>query len=102
MQKEQYLRLGASELDFNEIKDHPFFAGLAWQDLLDKKLPVPWMPDLESETDLRHIDPEFTSEEVSASVGTSLATNGLYNSSAQNMPFAGFTYVPDSNLDAKF
>lgn len=98
LQKEQYLRLGASELDFSEIRDHPFFNEIQWQDLLDKKLPVPWIPDLDSETDLKHIDPEFTQEEISASLGTSLATTGLYTN-AQNMPFAGFTYIPESNFD---
>ena len=95
------MRLGASELDFREIRDHPFFSEISWTDLLEKKIPVPWLPDLESETDLKHIDPEFTQEAVSASLGTSLATNGLYNS-AQNMPFAGFTYISDSNFDKQF
>ncbi len=101
LQKEQYLRLGASELDFTEIRDHPFFSQISWTDLLEKKIPVPWLPDLASETDLKHIDPEFTQEEVSASLGTSLATNGLY-SGAQNMPFAGFTYISDSNFNKQF
>lgn len=101
LQKEQYKRLGASELDFIEIRDHSFFSEISWSDLLEKKIPVPWLPDLDSETDLKHIDPEFTQEEVSASVGTSLATNGLY-SNAQNMPFAGFTYISESNFDKKY
>lgn len=97
------MRLGASELDFTEIRDHPFFAEISWTDLLDKKIPVPWVPDLDGDTDLKHIDPEFTQEEVSASLGTSLATNGLYGASAsQSMPFAGFTYIPESNLSANF
>jgi hypothetical protein len=100
LQKEQYLRLGASEMDFNEIRDHAFFSGLSWQDLLDKKIPVPWMPDLESVTDLKHIDPEFTQEEITASLGASLANNNHFGQ--HNMPFDGFTYVPESNLDSKF
>jgi hypothetical protein len=84
-------------MDFNELRDHPFFSGLSWQDLLEKRIPVPWLPELESETDLKHISPEFTTEEISASLGKSLAANN-----GQNLPFAGFTYVPESNLNAQY
>ncbi len=52
------------------------------------------MPNLESETDLKHIDPEFTGEQVPASVGKSYATA----SGTQNSAFSGFTYIPEGNL----
>lgn len=100
LQKEQSVRLGANESDFNEIRDHPFFHDLNWNQLLEKKLPVPWLPELESETDTRHIDPEFTSENISASVGASLISNSLINNGQNsNMNFVGFTYEPESNFN---
>ena len=98
LQKEQSLRLGSNQQDFIEIRDHIFFHDLSWQDLLDKKLPVPWLPDLDSETDTRHIDPEFTGEEISASVGITQNGNSL-NNGQQNMTFVGFSYAPDNNLN---
>ncbi len=92
--------MGANESDFNEIRDHPFFHDLNWNQLLEKKLPVPWLPELESETDTRHIDPEFTSENISASVGASLISNSLINNGQNsNMNFVGFTYEPESNFN---
>ena len=100
LQKEQSVRLGANESDFNEIRDHPFFHDLNWNQLLEKKLPVPWLPELESETDTRHIDPEFTSENISASVGASLISNSLINNGQNSsMNFVGFTYEPESNFN---
>lgn len=98
LQKEQSLRLGSNQQDFIEIRDHIFFHDLSWQDLLDKKLPVPWLPDLDSETDTRHIDPEFTGEEISASVGITQNGNSL-NNGQQNMTFVGFSYAPDNGFN---
>lgn len=93
--KEPSNRLGSNEADFQELVDHPFFNDINWTDLVEKRIPVPWLPDLESKTDLKHIDPEFTREQVSASLGKSLARSSRnYNNSV----FTGFTYIPDSNL----
>ena len=80
--------------DFNELRDHEFFADINWNDLVEKRTPPPWIPDLESRTDLRHIDPEFTREQVPASLGHSLVANSYINST----DFNGFTYVNQSNL----
>lgn len=79
-----------------EIREHPFFADISWEDLIEKRIPVPWVPELESKTDLKHIDPEFTQEQVPASLGQSLVSScrNLQGGSA----FNGFTYIPDSNL----
>lgn len=95
MIKDPAQRLGASEDDFMEIQEHPFFSDISWEDLVEKRIPVPWLPELESKTDLKHIDPEFTQEQVSASLGKSLVSSCR---NFQNSAFTGFTYIPDSNL----
>ena len=96
LQKEQHRRLGSSESDFIEIRDHAFFHDLSWADLIENRIPVPWIPDLDSTTDLKHIDPEFTREQVSSSLGKSLISS--YRN-GQNSAFSGFTYVPEKNLN---
>ena len=96
MRKEHHKRLGASEADFAEIRDHAFFADTNWQDVIEKRIPVPWVPTLESVNDTRHIDPEFTGEQVPASLGRSLVSS--YVHTAANTEFSGFTYVPESTL----
>ena len=34
-------RLGAGPRDSDEIKEHPFFDGVNWDDVIQRKLPVP-------------------------------------------------------------
>ena len=34
-------RLGAGKRDADEIKDHPFFAPINWEDAIQRKLQVP-------------------------------------------------------------
>ena len=69
---------------------------ISWEDLLGKRVRPPWIPELESKTDLKHIDPEFTGEHISESLGKSLANTNSYHNGAD---FAGFTYVPESNIN---
>ena len=86
--------MGYSEEDFNELKEHAFFSTINWDLLVEKKLETPWKPNLNSETDLKHIDPEFTQETISDSLDNSVDENGI-----KDPAFAGFSYVQQSNLD---
>ena len=62
LQKDPGQRLGGSKRDVEEVKEHPFFDSINWQDLYNKKVPPPFTPVVTSETDVRNFDPEFTSE----------------------------------------
>ncbi|CAH3973994.1 RAC serine/threonine-protein kinase [Pieris brassicae] len=62
--KEPARRLGAGPGDALEIMQHPFFAAINWADLLAKKLPPPFKPQVDSDTDTRYFDSEFTGESV--------------------------------------
>lgn len=66
-------RLGAK--GFEEIKGHPFFSVIDFDEVLNKKLPTPIKPELKGEKDLQFFDEEFTNEEV------------------------GETYIDKSNMD---
>lgn len=98
LRKDVICRLGSSEADFEEIKIHLFFDDINWQDLIDKKIQPPWVPKLDSLTDLRHIDPEFTKEKISESVGRSLMGSQLADQNSSSA-FDGFTYIGKSKLD---
>ena len=58
-QKNPETRIGSAG-GSEEIKRHPWFASMDWMKLLSKKLAVPFVPMISTETDLSHFDPEFT------------------------------------------
>ena len=68
MERDEFKRLGSSEEDFNEIKNHPFFADIDWEKLFNRQLPVPFVPQLDDEEDTKYFDPEFTEEQARDSI----------------------------------
>ncbi|CAG9583487.1 unnamed protein product [Danaus chrysippus] len=62
--KEPAGRLGAGPDDAKEIMQHPFFTSVNWSDLVAKKIPPPFKPQVDSDTDTRYFDSEFTGESV--------------------------------------
>ncbi|GIY00761.1 atypical protein kinase C [Caerostris extrusa] len=58
-------RLGChSQSGFTDITSHPFFKSIDWNLLEGKQVPPPYKPKLETDRDLEHFDPQFTSEPV--------------------------------------
>ncbi|XP_034326204.2 RAC-alpha serine/threonine-protein kinase isoform X3 [Magallana gigas] len=62
--KDPKQRLGGTEDDVKVIVAHPFFKSINWQDLVEKKIPPPFTPQVTSETDTRYFDDTFTGESV--------------------------------------
>jgi serine/threonine protein kinase len=55
-------RLGAGSKGFENLKKHKYFENINWNDLQNKKTQPPFIPEIESETDLRYFDKVFTDE----------------------------------------
>jgi len=53
-------RLGNSDTDAAEIKNHKFFEKVDWEKLEKKEITPPYKPCLDNSTDLRNIDQSFT------------------------------------------
>lgn len=62
--KEPKRRIGSSEKDAREVMAHPFFVHVDWVSLVEKRLPPPWKPDVQSEFDTKYIPEEFAREPV--------------------------------------
>ena len=62
--KDPKRRLGGGLDDAKEIMVHPFFMPVNWQLMLQRKIPVPFKPQVTSDTDTRYFDSEFTGETV--------------------------------------
>ena len=54
-------RLGSGPSDALEIMSHPFFNHIEWGDLYHKRIPAPFVPALQSDTDTKYFDNEFIS-----------------------------------------
>jgi len=57
LEKDRKKRLGAVK-DIDEILGHPWFADLNIQDILDKKMTSPYIPEVKGATDLQNFDKE--------------------------------------------
>ena len=55
-------RLGYGPKDAESVKNHRFFTGVDWEQVLKKSQPPPFQPSLKSEDDVSNFDDEFTSK----------------------------------------
>lgn len=88
-------RLGTHGAD--DLKAHPFFAGLDWAALERKELSPPWQPVVRGDVDVANIAPEFTAEP--AAVTPSPAGGVLKDAVGATPPsFTNFSFVQDASL----
>eukprot|EP00123_Amoebidium_parasiticum_P011290 comp20628_c1_seq2/m.26684 comp20628_c1_seq2/g.26684 ORF comp20628_c1_seq2/g.26684 comp20628_c1_seq2/m.26684 type:complete len:416 (-) comp20628_c1_seq2:18-1265(-) len=96
LRKNPNVRLGAGPGDVEDIKQHPFFEGLNWDDLLMRRIRPPIQPTVDYAEDVSNFDSRFTSQPpVDSPCESSL-------SSSQVNIFKGFTYVASPLLDDVF
>ncbi|KAK9762287.1 Serine/threonine kinase [Basidiobolus ranarum] len=82
-------RLGSGRSDAEEIKRHPFFRGVNWDDIMNKRIDPPFRPKITSRTDISNFDSEFTREKpVLTPVQNAL-------DSVDQEEFYGFSYMAD-------
>jgi serine/threonine protein kinase len=55
--KDQFFRLGSCGID--EIKGHPYFKNISWDDVVELKLEPPFVPNNTSSGDLLNVDETF-------------------------------------------
>lgn len=64
LHKDPKKRLGGNSRNATEIKNHPFFRGINWNELKSKRRKAPFKPALESEDDTQNFSEEFTKQPV--------------------------------------
>jgi hypothetical protein len=101
--------------DVEAIKAHPFFAGVDWVALLERRVTPPWRPAAVAADSVLHFDRDFTSEPAHASSGTPAgraagarmladgegiagASEGGSLGLTAPVEFEGFTYLSGNNL----
>uniref|UniRef100_A0AC35U7V6 Non-specific serine/threonine protein kinase n=1 Tax=Rhabditophanes sp. KR3021 TaxID=114890 RepID=A0AC35U7V6_9BILA len=91
LQKNPQDRIGAVR-DFDEIKEHPFFASIDWDKLLRRELKPPFIPKCKDESDVSNIDSEFT--QIQPNIN-SLIPKGTLNN-VKDPDFINFTYTKEA------
>ncbi|KAG0169323.1 hypothetical protein DFQ28_010300 [Apophysomyces sp. BC1034] len=93
-------RLGAAGVD--EIKSHPYFAGIAWEDVYHRRLPPPYVPPLTSALDFSNFDNAFLDMPPTLTpVGSATdltAISGIDHEDVQHV-FDGYAFVAENYLD---
>lgn len=54
-------RLGSGPTDAQEVMSQPFFRNINWDDIYNKRVQPPFLPQIKSATDTSNFDSEFTS-----------------------------------------
>ena len=83
-------RLGNGNSDAKKIKEHPFFKDVDWDKYWKKEIEPPFIPELDSELDLKYFDKMFTDEPVNSNRPT------VMSRSRGPTEYKGFTYVTQS------
>uniref|UniRef100_A0A8C1YEX0 non-specific serine/threonine protein kinase n=1 Tax=Cyprinus carpio TaxID=7962 RepID=A0A8C1YEX0_CYPCA len=91
--KDPNKRLGGGPDDAKEIMRHSFFTAVDWQDVYDKKLVPPFMPQVSSETDTRYFDEEFTAQTITITPPEKYDEDGMDSADSERRPhFPQFSY----------
>ncbi|KIY72512.1 hypothetical protein CYLTODRAFT_417900 [Cylindrobasidium torrendii FP15055 ss-10] len=80
-------RLGSGREDAEEVKRQPFFKDVNWDDVMNKRIPPPYMPTINGTADVSNFDEEFTKEQP-----TLTPVHGQLSARDQQ-EFNGFSWV---------
>ena len=86
-------RLGSGPDGIEKVKNHPYFNGVSWKDVLQKKIRPPFIPKLKDDTDLKYFDTMFTDEPIN---GPQRKNTNRDRDREPSNEYTGFTYVTGS------
>lgn len=93
LDRDPQTRLGASERDVEELKEHPFFYGYDWDAILEKRVQPEWVPQIGSPTDVSNFDEDFTLQREGPSLYNAAGISNQVQTS-----FANFTSATENGL----
>lgn len=94
------IRDPARRIDGAAVMAHPFFKSIDWDALLRKEVEAPFVPRVESETDIRNFDTVFTSEPVTLTPPAEKSEVDAATAAVED--FEGFSFADDSALHLTF
>ncbi|KAF5102032.1 hypothetical protein D0Z03_000488 [Geotrichum reessii] len=85
--REPEKRLGSSERDALDIMEHDYFKNINFDDIYHCRVPPPYVPKIDSPTDVKNFDQEFTSEVPALTPVSKTLTPAMQEK------FRGFSYL---------
>ncbi|KAJ3327790.1 Serine/threonine kinase [Blyttiomyces sp. JEL0837] len=95
LKKDPTRRLGGGRSDAEEVKRHPYFSGVDWDAVMQKRVQPTWKPTITSATDVSNFDSEFTSQKPVLTPINSVL------SAVHQAEFKDFDYVADWVWEAR-
>lgn len=95
LKKDPAQRLGCRAGGVEELKAHPFFRSIDWDELYNKEITPPYVPQTQQAADVAFVDPEFLAETPEE---TPVQDNFLVKMAGEDGEFDNFTYVNEHNL----
>ena len=92
LERDPKRRLGSSQKDAQEIREHPFFKDMDFKKLFEKKLKPPFKPKVADEEDTAYVEDDFTSETPKDT--PVIKTGSMLDAKDK---FTGFTYNETDN-----
>lgn len=84
-----------SRLGGDDVRRHPFFEGIDWDELEAKRVAAPWIPPVRDAMDITQIDDYFTAERPT----DSYVDSNMLDDADKDI-FSGFTFAGDAPLAA--
>jgi serum/glucocorticoid-regulated kinase 2 len=88
-------RLGSGPSGLEDVRAHPFFGPIDWEQLERREIPVPFVPPTARDAGLGNFDAEFTGE---AAIVESMRDAPMSETAVDRANFEGFTYNEGSAL----
>ena len=79
-----------------ELKAHPFFRSIDWDQLYMKEIPPPFVPNISRASDVSNVDPEFLAEAPEETPVQDSPLSALERE--EEVQFDNFTFTKDSTL----
>lgn len=89
LEVDQNKRMGSGINDSEELKKHPFFKGINWKNVYDKKYKPSFIPKVKYDEDLSNFDRMFTDEDPKSCYDKM----NLFNRQNSENKYDDFTYI---------
>ena len=88
-------RIGCRKSGVAELKAHPWFKNIDWDNLEHKLVKPPFVPETENFADVQYIDDEFLQDNIAETPAVDCELTKMHN---KDGVFSNFDYISEENM----